>query len=432
MSLSRWAFIIGTAIIAVAVLGIWLGEPWAGVWRWPTLVVLMLLVWERLRLPPSLVISRHIPKTVALGEPVNYTLSVANPSARVLQIETQADYPTALVADNALQAWRVAADEQQSRVFSITPTQLGAAALGSLYVRQLGGFGLCWWTRPLTEAVAFTVEPVRLTAHANLAGRRDAGNRYSRQPHSSGVELLELRDYRQGDSLRSMDWKATARRGKPIVRSFTREHRLEMVVVVDCGRGSRLQCGRLGRLQHSVNVAAKLSEFAALQGDRIACLVYAQQPLGQTPLAGGWAAVKQVRQLLGQAAATNETSNALNAALAVKQLLKRRGLVVFLTEIEQPGAAAQLLQAAQLLAGKHQVLVASLDDPTISAALSLPARHWQDPYRHFATLEYQRGRALTRQQLQRTGVAIISAVPEQLDQQILAYYQNHRERIGGA
>lgn len=432
MSLSRLALILVAGIILLAIIGIWMEGGLLGVWRWPAAVLVVLLVLERLGLQQDLAIGRQLQKTVALGEVAAYTLTVNNPGRSVLRLETQADYPDCIEGDNALQHWQLRPQQSQSREYQFVPIHLGEAALGKLYLRQLGRFGLCWWGQSVDDGAKAQVVPVRLTHKPAAPGQFYAESHHNRQRQGSGVELLELSDYQPGDPLRSIDWKATAKRGKAITRHFEREHRLDMAILIDCGNSSRIQCGRLGRLQHCVNVAAKLAEFAALQNDRIAVLAYAQQPMAKTPLAGGIGAVAQIRHLLGGLATANEAANALNAALAVKQLLKRRGLVVFLTEIEQPGAALQLLQAAKLLASKHQVLVASLEDPAIATLLKQPMRQWQDPYRHFAALEYQRGRELTRSQLQRAGVAIISATAERLDFQILAYYQEKRDKISGA
>lgn len=428
MSLARLTLAMIVLIGLFAVIGIWTGAPLQGAWRGPAAALIIAVAWERFRLAQQFTIERQTAKNLALGETVRYTLTISNHAKSALTLETQADYPVGIEGDNALQRWRLQALETQSRVFTISPVRLGAATLGKLYLKQLGLFGLCWWTRGIDDQVSVTVEPARLKQLAQIPGLRQTGYRHSRYRQGSGVELLDLRDYQRGDPLRSIDWKATARRGKPIVRRFEREHRLEMVILIDCGRGSRIHCERMDKLHHYVNVAAKLTEFAALQGDRIACLAYAQQPLEQAPLAGGISAVKQVRLLLGRLSATGEASNALNAALAVKQLLKRRGLVIFLTEIEQPETAAQLIQAGQLLATKHQVLVATLADPTIAVTLKQPARQWQDPYRHFAALEYQRGRELTLRQLQHYGVAVTSATAEHLDTQVLAYYQDSTKK----
>lgn len=428
MSLARLTLVLIGLIGLSAVIGIWTGAPLQGVWRWPAIMLIIAIAWERFRLAQHFTVERQAAKILALGEPIRYTLRISNHAKPILKLETQADYPDSIEGDNVLQRWRLEASETQSRVFTISPIRLGASTLGKLYLKQLGLFGLCWWTRCIDDQVGMTVEPARLEQTAQIPGLRQAGHRHSRNRQGSGVELLDMRDYQHGDPLRSIDWKATARRGKPIIRRFEREHRLEMVILIDCGRGSRIHCERMDRLHHYVNVAAKLTEFAALQGDRIACLAYAQQPVAQAPMAGGMNAVKQIRLLLGRLSATGEASNALNAALAVKQLLKRRGLVIFLTEIEQPETAAQLIQAGQLLAAKHQVLVATLADLTIAMTLKQPARQWQDPYRHFAALEYQRGRELTLRQLQHYGVAVTSATAAYLDTQVLTYYQHSAKK----
>jgi uncharacterized protein (DUF58 family) len=432
MSISRLTLILAGLIILLAIAGIWTGEPLQGLWRLPAALLIALLVWERFRLATDITVLREIPATLALGETVDYSVIVSSQVKSPVCFETQTDYPAGIEGDNSLQRWQLKHHETQRRHFSITPTELGSSTLGTVYFKQLGLFGLCWWTRQINDQIAISVEPARLENTAQLSGLQLAGNRRSSYQHSGGVEFLDLTDYRQGDSLRSIDWKATARRGKPMVRRFEREHRLEIVVLIDCGRGSRIQCERLDRLHHYVNIAAKLTEFAASQGDRIACLAYAHQTVEKTPMTGGIGSVKYIRQLLGQLSAINETANALNAALDVKQLLKRRGLVIFLTELEQPEAALQLIQAGKLLSAKHQVLIATLEDPMIANSLKQFSRHWQDPYRQFATLEYLRGRELTRGQLQDIGVAITSATAQHLTQQVLTYYQNKRDTISAA
>ena len=434
MSLSRLTLVLVSSIILLAIIGIWAGEPVTGVWRWPAALLIILVTLERVRLAQHFTLQRRIATPSALGERIAYTLTVSNHAKTALRIETQADYPDSIEGNNALQSWQLQADETQSRLFPITPVKLGSSTLGRLYLKQLGVFGLCWWTRSIEDVedqAVFTVEPVRLEKTVSVPGVRDAGNQHSRYQAGNGFELLDLRDYRHGDALCSIDWKATARRGKPVVRSFEREHRLEIVVLIDCGRGSQIQCGQLDRLHHYVNVTAKLAEFAVLQGDRIGCLTYAQQVLEKTPVTGGISAVKGMRHLLSQLSATGEEANALSAALEVKRMLKRRGLVIFLTEIEQPEAASQLIQAGQLLAAKHQVLIATLEDPSIDRTLKQVSRQWQDPYRHFAALEYQHGRDLTQSQLQRAGIAVTRAAAKHLDQKVLAYYQHNAKKISG-
>jgi len=431
MSLSRLALAIAGAVILLAIIGVWAGQPLAGAWRWPAALLLTGMVWERVRLTRPFTLQRRIASTLALGLPASYTLTISNTTQASLRLETQADYPDGIEGDNTLQCWQLQPGASQTRQFWLTPLKLGPTMLGRLYLKQLGAFGLCWWTRAIDESVDFSVEPVRLDQVAAVPGLTALGNRHGYKA-GNGVELMDLRDYRHGDPLRSIDWKASARRGKPITRRFEREQRLDIIVLIDCGRASRIQSGQLDRLHNYVNVAAKLTEFAALQGDRIGCLAYARQIIGREPVTGGMIAVNRIRQLLGRLSAGHEEANALNAALEARRLLKHRGLVVFLTGIEQPEAAAQLIQAGQLLAAGHQVLVGCLEDPAVDDILKQPARRWQDPYRQFAALEYQKGREATCRQLQHHGVAVARAAASHLDGQVLAYYQNKRGTIAGA
>jgi uncharacterized protein (DUF58 family) len=432
MSLSRVSLLLIGLMSLLAVIGIWTGAPLHGLWHWPAVLFISLIAWERFKLTADYTIQRQVADTLELGITIDYTVTLKNQGLPCLKIETQADYPDSVEGDSSLDYWSLHGDETESRRVSICPILLGDSSLGSLYLRQPGFLGLCWWTRRIDNPADFRVVPVRLGKTPPVSGTQQMGDRSSHFQHSSGVDLLELRDYHPGDSLRSIDWKATARRGKQMVRRFEREHRLEIVVLIDCGRSSRMYYGRLSRLHHYINVASKLAEFAAGQGDQIACIAYGQQTLGTVPMTGGIKAIKAIRHLLGGLSSTSDTANALNAAFDVKQMLKHRGLVIFLTEVEQPEAATQLIQAGQLLATQHQVLVATLEDTAIADGLKQKARYWLDPYRHFALLEYQRGQELSCKELQRKGIAIVRAPAKHLDQQVLGYYQNKRDKIGGA
>ena len=431
MSISRLLFGLIGLVILLAIFGLWSGEPLEGLWRWPAAILLILVAWEYNLASVSLRIHRETPSVAALGEPVAYRITACNQSRSLLVFETQADYPAELEGDQSLQRWRLKASQSESRSFRIRGNTLGDARLGRLYWKQLGRFGLCWWTHHFNDRSSLRVEPVRLEKISRPEGLRGSGrNRGSNRP-GGGVELLHLRDYQPGDSMRMIDWKASARRRKMMVRNFEPEHRLEIVILIDCGIGSRLQCGNLDRLHHYVNVSAKLTELAGLQGDRIACITYAQQVTGRVPLTGGIKALSQIRALIGGLSASNETANALQAALEVRQILKHRGLVVFLTEIEQTEAASQLIQASRLLSRKHQVLIATLEDPSISDLLTQSSASGGDAYLQLAALEYLKGKALTHDHLLRQGVAITSAPSKLLDRKVLNYYQEHRGAIVG-
>jgi uncharacterized protein (DUF58 family) len=392
--------------------------------------MLLLIVWERLQLSGQFTVNREIAAHVPLGEKTYYRLSLTNLGRQTLKLDSQPDYPDSISAESILQRWTIPMGQSQTKEYIITPVALGTTSLGKLYARNLGKFGLVWWTHHFTEPdqVKFKVEPAGLTHNQALPGQVRSGGRKTRYKPGSGFELLALRDYQYGDSQRSIDWKASAKRQRPMVRIFSQEQRLEIAILIDCGRASHIQCGVMDRLHHYVNIASRLADFAVRHDDQISCIAYADNILASVPMTGGSPAIKKSRNLLGGLSAISEESNPLAVALELKNYLKHRSLIIFLSEIEQAEAATQLLQAVHLLRKKHHILIASIDDPAIANLTREKAYHWLAPYQNFAALEYIRGRELTRNKLRQAGVAIISAPAEKLDREVLNYYQQLRER----
>lgn len=429
MSLSRLTQLILIFISVLALLSIWTGGIWQLLWRVALVCLIVLIVIEKLSLTNAYAIKRCLQTAPLLGERCTYQLTLINQTSKVLVLESQSAYPETLEGEQTIQSWRIASHSEESRCFDYMPVRLGKTELGVLYLKQLGRWGLCWWTRQVNEPLEFCVQPARLKQLPIINGTSGQGQHKRCLPNASGGELLDLREFHYGDSLKSVDWKATARRGKPIVRRFEREQRLEIVLLIDCGRAGRSYIGGMDRLHHYVNVAAKLAEFATLQGDHIACLAYTHEVLQTTAMASGFNGLQRIRNLLSQLSVGNETSNPLPAALAVKQLLRHRGFIVFLTELEQPEADAQLLKAGQLLASKHQILVATLAEPELETLITHPQDTWLYPYQQFAALEYLQGREASRQHLLRLGLSVIATQPDDLAHQVLTYYQHRRAFI---
>ena len=429
MSLSRKSLVIFSLIILLAITGIWLAEPLQGIWKLPAILMLLLMVWERFQLNQTFSIERKISASVSLGEPVVFTQSVKNLSLQTLCFESQAHYPDSIQGEALLERWIVDAGKTQTREINVIPISLGSIALGQIYGRILGSFGLVWWTHNFKDETVVKVEPAVLTHNQVLSGQVRTGGQKTRYKASSGFELLELRDYQYGDSQRNIDWKASARRQKPMVRVFSQEQRLEIVILVDCGRGSYIQCGLMDRLHHYINVASRLAGFAIQHDDYIACIAYAEQVIGNVPMAGGITAVKKIRNLLAGLSTVADESNPLMLALELKRFLKRRSLVIFLTEIEQAEASTQLIQAMQLLRSKHHILVASINDLEVNELIYQPEQHWLAPYQKLAALEYMRGRELTINKLRKSGISVIASPADKLDSEVLSYYQQlHHSR----
>ena len=144
---------------------------------------------------------------------------------------------------------------------------------------------------------AFAVAPDSLPRGARAIAGESAGETPRRLP-GAGVELLQLREYASGDALSRIDWKATARRGSLVSREYSEAQHLEILLVIDASRASRVRAGDLDRLGLYANVAARLAEHAVSVEDRVGLLVYAERTLGACLPDRGMRAVTRLRRAL--------------------------------------------------------------------------------------------------------------------------------------
>jgi uncharacterized protein (DUF58 family) len=243
----------------------------------------------------------------------------------------------------------------------------------------LGRFSLAWWSRSLPQGDAFHVAPDSLPGGVRAVAGESAGETPRRLP-GSGVELLQLRDYVSGDALSRIDWKATARRGTLISREYSEAQHLEILVVIDAGRASRVRAGDLDRLGLYANVAARLAEHAVTVEDRVGLLVYAERTLSACLPDRGLRAVTRMRHALENLETRHGESNPIPAAIQVRRMLRHRGLVVWLTDLAEPTRNEQLMQALKALVPRQLPIVAAPHAAQIDQLADAAAVEWRDPY----------------------------------------------------
>jgi len=418
-------------ILIIALLGIvgqWVGNELVNLWRYPAAVFILALIYEGLMARLSLhsinlIAEPHAP----LGKALSIKFEINNPSTNPLEIETMPDFDVELNYQRKISHTVVAAKSNHLLTMTVIPQRLGIINWHRLYTRSLGKLKLAWWNRRINFDKQLKVEPDHLQSDERRSGTQHQGD-INQRVTGSGHDLIGLREYQQGDPLRAIDWKASARSGKQTVRLFSEEQHLELMLCIDVGRTSGLQADNLTRLHHYANVSARLAEKAIINGDHVGLVIYADQVLVALAPARGPAAMRQIRKQLEKLSTYQRESNPLNAALRVRELVRQRSLVVMFGDIDENTAAQQLLRATQLLTPKHLPLLAGINDREINALYSNQASDWLDPYYAFAASETTNARRKTVMQLQRLGAHVLTTFPEYLDKKLLHYYEDLRHR----
>jgi len=244
-----------------------------------------------------------------------------------------------------------------------------------------------------------------------------------RRTVGAGSELHQLRGYVPGDPLARIDWKASARSRRFVTREFSEDQHLDVLIAIDAGRFSRVRAGRLDRLGLYANIAARFAEIVTPNDDRIGLAVYSDRMLALCAPERGLAAVTRIRQALEQLTVQPAESDPIAAAVRIRGLLKHRGLVVMLTDLDDAMVSEQLARAVRLLAPPHLVVIAGVRSTEIAELSRREARGWRDPWIALAAQEHETRAAAQRILLRRLGAPVIATKEDLLEQAVFTEYE---------
>src|SRR6185295_11860664 len=225
---------------------------------------------------PVPAVTRRLPATLALGVRIDVALRVANVSGRRQRLELHDHHPPTFEADGLPRSVDLAPLEWTEIVYQARPVARGEARFGAAELRVFTPLGLWQVTRQIDLESAVRVYPnFRALAKYTLLA---TDNRLSQigvlqvRRRGEGMEFHQLREYRQGDAQRAIDWKATARTARLISREYEEEKDQRVLLVVDCGRRMASKDGELSHFDHTLNAALLLAHVALRQGDAVGML----------------------------------------------------------------------------------------------------------------------------------------------------------------
>jgi uncharacterized protein (DUF58 family) len=344
-----------------------------------------------------------------------------------LSVQAMLSAPDEFASKTRVDTLQLASGVASVATLSAAPRRLGRYPWPSPTIRVGGPLRLAWWSRSLIAERTVTVVPDVVSEAERSLGVQGAGAKPARSG-GSGAEVLQLREYRRGDPLRAVDWKATARRKRLVSRDFTEDQHLEVIVAVDAGRTSALGAGDVDRLSLYVNVAARFAQRAAALEDAVGVVVFAAQPLAVLPPARGEAAVARIRDLLTACRVQPGDSNPVLAAARIRTLAQRRSLILMLTDLEDASAGSQLVRAVRLLTPKHLPFVAGFQSARIEALTRAPARDPLSVYQALAAVEYTNTTEGNVRALRALGAAALTAQPADLETAVLDAYRQFRQQ----
>ncbi|MER5386119.1 DUF58 domain-containing protein [Streptomyces sp. NPDC002688] len=359
--------------------------------------------------------------SVRLGESADVTLTITNPSGRPLRAHLRDAWPpsswepgTEVTASR--QHLTVPAGERRRLTTRLRPTRRGDRHADRVTIRSYGPLGL--FSRQGSHKVPWTVRvlpPFTSRKHlpSKLARLRELDGRTSVLTRGEGTEFDSLREYVPGDDTRSIDWRATARRTTVAVRTWRPERDRHILLVLDTGRTSAGRVGDAPRLDASMDAALLLAALASRAGDRVDLLAYDRRvrALVQGSAAGD-VLPSLVNAMAGLEPELVET-DARGLTATARRTAPRRSLIVLLTSLDAAPIEEGLLPVLSGLTQRHTVLLASVADPHI-ARMAKARGNTDAVYEAAAAAQAEAERRRTAEQLQRRGVTVVDATPDNL------------------
>jgi uncharacterized protein (DUF58 family) len=390
---------------------------------WGTVLLVCLLLCAALLLDLSVAatlrkvkLDRTLPGNVTLSGSAESVLTIGNTGTRRLRAVVRDAWQPSAGAQNPRQRLDVPAGERRRMTVLLQPARRGDLKAPHVTLRAFGPLRLAARQRTLPCPGAVRVLPPfhsRRHLPSKLRKLRELDGKAAVQIRGAGTEFDSLRDYVRGDDVRSIDWRATARRSAVVVRTWRPERDRRVVIMLDTSRTAAARIDDEPRLDTGIEAALLLAVLAERGGDRVDFFAFDRRTRGRAGSASKGNLLGQLVQAMAPLEPELIELDWSQVPGQIRQISAHRSLVVLLTPLDGGAPEEGLLPMAAQLAQQHVVVVASVRDPmlgTMQKERATAAQVFRAAAAERALLE----REAVAIQLRQMGVEVVDAEPHQL------------------
>lgn len=409
--------LIAVGALPVVAVGSLTGSPWVVSAVWVLACVFALALDVCLAASPRRVrLERDLPDRVRLDESVRSAITVTNLGRRTLRGALRDAWQPSAGAERTRMPVHVPAGERRTVTQALRPFRRGDRQSLSVTIRSVGPLRLGARQATLHLPARLRVLPAfRSRKHlpSRLARLREREGRTPLLLRGQGTEFDSLREYVRGDDVRSIDWRATARRRDPVVRTWRPERDRRVVIVIDTGRTSAVRIADEPRLDSAIEATLLLSALASRAGDRVDVIAYDRRVRARVHAVTGPALLPQLVDRLSAVEPELIDTDWDAVPAQVRALTAHPALVVLLTAANSPGSVRDLLAVLPQLSRTHRTLVGSVADPDVARLVSHRSRR-EEVYRAAAAQRELLDADRVADAIRRLGADVLSAPPDAL------------------
>ena len=387
--------------------------------------------WRRQHLN-NIAVQRHWPDSFAVGVStaveleINYRGDSVNRSP--VHIALREDNPASVTISGLAESISLKTAESARLRYRVLPQQRGDLCFGPAWLRVTSRWRLWEFNLRRGDSCSAKVYPnfaaISHFAALGIDAQIGAMGIHLQHRRGEGMDFRQLRYFREGDSLRQIDWKATALYQKPISREYQEERDQDVIFLLDCGRRMRTLDGELSHFDHALYAVLLTGYVALRQGDAVGLMTYAGSNRWLAPIKSQSNINRLINHVYDLHSST-DTSDFLQAAQQSLNRHRKRSLIILISDVRDEDTD-DLRAACQLLASRHLVVVASLREAILDADLdertAQPIHHFSDALRYSGTALYRSQRSACLQTLRRNGITVVDCLPQHLHVDLVTQY----------
>ena len=369
-------------------------------------------------------VHRQLPRSLALGRKNEVSLTLINNAGRVIAGRVTDHYPQSLQVEGIPRGFSLPDCGEVTIPYTVLPQHRGVLDFDCCEVEIESRWRFWQRSTIIRQPEELRVYPDFLTiGHLREFSDEEGASLlgvHLQRKRGEGTEFQQLREFREGDILRQVDWKASARLCKLNSRDYQDENDRDLVFLLDCGRRMRSKDGNLTHFDHALNAILLTSYFAQRQGDGVGVCTFAGEPRWVEPRKGN-AGINYLLNQLYDLQTTTQSTDFLEAVNTFMRHHSKRALVVLVSCI-QTEDEKDLNTAVQLLQQRHAVIVVNMQETQLVQDASSDVHNFEAALKHGVALDLLQQRERVMRKLRHQGTWTIDSLPGELSQRLVEQY----------
>ncbi len=392
--------------------------------------------------------TRKVEERLSIGRDNKVTIELSYNGQTPLKCEIKDDVPSAIaIGGNSVDpifSCQLKANQSTSLSYTLQPRRRGSYKFGKLNVRYLSALGLTWREIKFDldkDVKVFSDLKALQELSVKLSHSSELGELHQKK-RGQGTEFASLREYAVGDDSKAIDWNATARRDRPVVRTYETEQEQRLLILVDAGRMMVSDLDGLTRFDRALNAALCLALTGLTHNDQVGIGIFADKPLLYLPPKRGKLNMNRILEATFAVEPRMVEPDYAGILSYFASAQKGRSLMVVLTDLTDPTGSQALLSGLANLAPRHLPFCVTLKDRQVvnlansnAEALKEKARQSKKKsdtveaiYKKAIAIDLLSQREIALSVLTRRGCLVLDCPPQDLSDKLVEKYLEIKSR----